>query len=154
MGVLGSERGLCRLVLPRPSEEEACRELGAEQAVRSPDFFADLAARLQAYLEGKPAAFPDKLDLSKATEFQHRVWQATRQIGYGETRSYRWVAERLGSPPAARAVGQALGRNPLPIIIPCHRVIASDGGLGGYRDGLELKRELLRLEGGLSRLSE
>jgi len=74
------------------------------------------------------------------------VWQATRLIPYGETRSYLWVAVQIGKPGAARAVGQALGRNPLPVIIPCHRVIASDGGLGGFTGGLVMKRRLLELE--------
>jgi len=74
------------------------------------------------------------------------VWQATRLIPYGETRSYLWVAVQIGKPGAARAVGQALGRNPLPVIVPCHRVIAADGGLGGFTGGLEMKRRLLELE--------
>ena len=90
--------------------------------------------------------FPDKLDLARATRFQQDVWQITRTIPYGETRSYAWVAGQLGLPMAVRAVGQALARNPLPIIIPCHRVVGSHGGLGGFRGGLEMKRHLLNLE--------
>ena len=77
-----------------------------------------------------------------------------RTIPYGETRSYGWVASHLGLPKAARAVGQALGRNPLPIIIPCHRVISSDGGLGGFGGGLGLKESLLRLERATSGLTD
>jgi len=74
------------------------------------------------------------------------VWQLTRLIPYGETRSYTWVAEQLGKAGAVRAVGQALARNPLPIIVPCHRVVAKDGKLGGYSGGVEKKDYLLRLE--------
>ncbi len=92
------------------------------------------------------ASFPDELDLSTATPFQRQVWEKTRLIPYGETRSYSWVAEQIGKPGAARAVGQALGRNPLPIIIPCHRVVASDGKLCGFAGGLGMKRRLLSLE--------
>jgi methylated-DNA-[protein]-cysteine S-methyltransferase len=89
--------------------------------------------------------FPDKLDLSSATDFQRQVWRVTQTIPYGETRSYGWVAERLAKRGAARAVGQALARNRLPVIIPCHRVLASDG-LGGYSGGVGVKESLLRRE--------
>ncbi len=97
-------------------------------------------------MAGHKVAFPDALDLSAATSFQRQVWQITRLIPYGETRSYSWLAEQLGKAGAVRAVGQALGRNPLPIIIPCHRVVAKDGQLGGYTGGVEIKRYLLNLE--------
>lgn len=112
----------------------------------SPDAFSDLVERLKEYYLGRKVAFPDKLDLTGATPFQRAVWTAAQRIPYGETRSYRWVAERIGKPQAARAVGQALGRNPLAIIVPCHRVLASDGRLGGFGGGLEMKRRLLQRE--------
>ncbi len=102
--------------------------------------------RLRAYFTGRKVEFPDTLDLSVATDFQREVWDATRLIPYGETRSYTWVAEQIKKPRAVRAVGQALGRNPLPVIVPCHRVLTSNGGLGGFSGGLEMKRFLLRLE--------
>jgi len=86
------------------------------------------------------------IDLSKYTPFQRKVWEVVQTIPYGETRSYKWVAERIGNPRAVRAVGQALKRNPLPGIVPCHRVICSDGSLGGFSQGLKMKRELLRSE--------
>ncbi|GAH65608.1 unnamed protein product, partial [marine sediment metagenome] len=91
--------------------------------------------------------FPDRLDLSGATDFQRKVWETTRLIPYGETRSYAWVAEQIKQPRALRAVGQALGRNPLPIIVPCHRVVASNGKPGGFTGGIEVKKRLLHLEG-------
>ncbi len=145
---MGSNSGLLRTTLPQPSSQKARQLLGdrVKDAVWSPAFFADLMLRLKSYLAGSRVAFPDKLDLSPATPFQRQVWEATRLIPYGETRSYSWVAEQLGKARAARAVGQALGRNPLPIIIPCHRVVAKDGQLGGYTGGVEIKRYLLNLE--------
>ena len=78
--------------------------------------------------------------------FRRLVWEATRLIPYGETRSYGWVAKQIGKPHAARAVGQALGKNPFLIIVPCHRVIAGDGTLGGFGGGLEMKQTLLEME--------
>ncbi len=108
--------------------------------------FKDLIERFRAYFYGHKVVFADELDLSGATSFQCRVWKATGLIPYGETRSYMWVAEQIGKPGAVRAVGQALSRNPLPIIIPCHRVLSSDGRLGGFTGGVETKRSLLSLE--------
>jgi len=102
--------------------------------------------RFRIYFSGDEITFPDELDLSGATHFQRRVWEITRLIPYGETRSYTWVAQQVGKPGAARAVGQALARNPLPIIIPCHRVLTIDGKLGGFSGGTEMKRCLLQLE--------
>jgi len=148
VGILGSRAGLLKVTLPQPLAQEAERLLGdrVEKASRSGDFFADLLQRLRGYFAGHKMAFPDELDLSPATAFQREVWQLTRLIPYGETRSYSWVAERLGRAGAGRAVGQSLARSPLPIIIPCHRVVAKDGKLGGYSGGLAQKGYLLRLE--------
>jgi methylated-DNA-[protein]-cysteine S-methyltransferase len=148
MGILGSAAGLRRIILPRNSSTEVRQQLGDTigQAVQSSQLYEDLVMRLKDYFNGNRVDFPDKLDPSGATPFRREVWQATRHIPYGETRSYVWVAARIGRPKAARAVGQALGRNPLPVIIPCHRVIASNGGLGGFSGGLKMKEFLLNLE--------
>lgn len=148
VGILASADGLVGATLPQRSAREAYRRLGerASQAVSLPNLFQDLGERLKAYFSGNIVEFPDKLDLSGATGFQRRVWEITRNIPYGENRSYLWVAMQTGRRRAARAAGQALGRNLLPVIIPCHRVIASDGKLGGFSGGLELKRSLLDLE--------
>ena len=148
VGVSGSDKGLLCIALPQRSAQQARHLLGEglNCAVRSGDCFGALISRLQTYFDGGKATFPDELDLSRATPFQRRVWEATRLIPYGETRSYAWVAQQVDELGAARAAGQALARNPLPIIIPCHRVIASDGKLGGFSDGVEMKRRLLRLE--------
>jgi methylated-DNA-[protein]-cysteine S-methyltransferase len=148
VGILGSSAGLRCTTLPRPSEKAAIVSLGNDvsQAVPSAKRFSDLIKRFQTYFSGRKVDFPDELDYSGCTPFRRGVWQATRQIPYGQTRSYGWIAHQLGKPNAARAVGQALGRNPFPIIVPCHRVLAGDGGLGGFSGGLEIKKSLLTLE--------
>lgn len=102
---------------------------------------------LQSYFARGPRDFDLALDLRATTEFQRKVLQSIRSIPPGQVWSYGQVAERIGVPGAARAVGQALGANPLPIVVPCHRVIASDGSLGGYTGGLQTKEFLLRHEG-------
>jgi methylated-DNA-[protein]-cysteine S-methyltransferase len=148
LGILSSAKGLVCVTLPQHSAQEAHQLLGdrVNHATWSPHLFDDLIQRLRIYFSAHKANFPDELDLSRATAFQREVWEITRLIPYGETRSYTRVAEQIGKPRAARAVGQALARNPLPIIIPCHRVVASDGRLGGYSMGLEIKKYLLHLE--------
>jgi methylated-DNA-[protein]-cysteine S-methyltransferase len=148
VGILGSARGLLGTTLPRPSAQEARQLLGDEvnNAVWSPNLFDGLIDRVKTYFSGGKTAFPDELDLSAATPFQRKVWQITRLIPYGETKSYTWVAEQIKQPGAVRAVGQALARNPLPVIIPCHRVVTVDGRLGGFSGGVELKRCLLQRE--------
>ena len=152
VGILGSAEGLLRTTLPQHSAQEAHQLLGdsINGATQSPPLLEDLMERLRAYFGGYEAAFPDSLDLSGATSFQREVWGKTRLIPYGETRSYAWVAEQIRRPGAARAVGQALARNPLPVIIPCHRVLTIDGKLGGFSGGVEIKRQLLFLEASAS----
>mgnify|MGYP001037530734 CR=1 FL=1 len=150
VGILGSRKGLLSVTLPQSSEQEALELLGLKNATRSSHRFEGLMERLKAYFSGHSIAFPDELDLSLATLFQREVWQVTKLIPYGETRSYRWLAEQIGKPKAVRAVGQALAKNRLPIIIPCHRVVKSDGELGGFSGGLGMKRRLLRLEAAIT----
>ena len=108
-------------------------------------FFSETIRQLRAYFEGELREFDLRL-APEGTEFQMRVWQSLRNIPYGETISYGQLAARLGNPKASRAVGLANGSNPIPIIIPCHRVIGSDGSLVGYGGGLENKKILLALE--------
>lgn len=103
---------------------------------------------LDRYFAGQPfdtATLPVRVE--GGTPFQNEVWDAIRQIPHGEVRSYRWIAEKIGNPKAVRAVGSAVGANAVSIFIPCHRVIRSDGTLGGYGGGIERKRQLLALEG-------
>lgn len=111
------------------------------------DAFAAVVEQLGGYFAGELTEFDVELDLA-GTDFQRRVWSALRTIPYGETRSYGEIAEQIGSPGAARAVGMANGRNPVAIIVPCHRVIGASGSMTGYGGGLERKRLLLDLEMG------
>ncbi|GAA3542200.1 methylated-DNA--[protein]-cysteine S-methyltransferase [Zobellella aerophila] len=109
----------------------------------------EASAQLEAYFAGNLHSFSLPLD-PQGTTFQRRVWQALQQLAYGERCSYRDIALHIGSPLAVRAVGAANGRNPIPIIIPCHRVIGANGKLTGYAGGLERKSWLLRHEAGQS----
>ncbi|WP_328359123.1 methylated-DNA--[protein]-cysteine S-methyltransferase [Mycobacterium sp. NBC_00419] len=107
--------------------------------------FPEAVEQLAAYFAGELTEFDVDLYLG-GTEFQRKVWAALRTIPYGQTRSYGEIAEQIGSPAASRAVGLANGRNPIGIIVPCHRVIGAAGGLTGYGGGLDRKRQLLALE--------
>ena len=148
VGILASNNGLLAITLPQRTSQHAIDSLGkrARGGNLEKDKFSDLSERFQAYYSGKMAVFNDELDFSFVTPFQRLVWEATRLIPYGETRSYGWVAKQIGKPLAARAVGQALGKNPFLVVVPCHRVIAGDGGLGGFGGDPEMKRTLLELE--------
>jgi methylated-DNA-[protein]-cysteine S-methyltransferase len=143
IGLSFSDAGITRIDLPRrgkPDFRSIRREGG-------PTPLADrVAEQLQRYFSGERVGFDIPLDIPQATAFQQEVWKAAAAIPYGETRSYAWIAKRIGRPRAARAVGQALGANPLPVLIPCHRVISSAGTLGGFSGGLSMKRQLLGLE--------
>jgi methylated-DNA-[protein]-cysteine S-methyltransferase len=114
--------------------------------------FGDAIAQLGQYFAGERRDFDLELELG-GTPFQRRVWNALREIPYGETRTYGEQAKRIGSPSAVRAVGLANGQNPIGIIVPCHRVIGADGSLTGYGGGLENKRRLLDLEAGVMPLA-
>jgi methylated-DNA-[protein]-cysteine S-methyltransferase len=154
LGMLASPRGLVRLTMPSPTRADALAALKAPSGtLEDPGRFAGLATRLQKFFEGKATEFPDKLDLSTVTPFQKAVWQAARRIPRGQTASYGRLASEIGRPRAARAVGQAMGQNPFPFVVPCHRVIAAGGRLGGYGGGEDIKRQLLRLEGVFVRAS-
>lgn len=109
------------------------------------DFFADVIAQLQVYAKGELSQFEVKLN-PQGTDFQKQVWQALVTIPFGETRSYQAIAQQINNPKAVRAVGAANGRNPIPIIVPCHRVIGADGKLTGFAMGLEMKQQMLKLE--------
>ncbi|MDY6769103.1 MAG: methylated-DNA--[protein]-cysteine S-methyltransferase [Candidatus Nanohaloarchaea archaeon] len=103
---------------------------------------------LEQYLDGEPVTFDVDIDLADRSPFQRQVLQALRDIPYGETRTYKEIAEAIGNPGATQAVAQACKMNPAPVIIPCHRVVAEDG-LGGYAYGEDVKQALLELEGAL-----
>jgi methylated-DNA-[protein]-cysteine S-methyltransferase len=114
----------------------------------------DARRQVLRYLAGRSRALDFPVDLSGSTPFQRKVWQAAMRIPYGRARSYRWIASKIGGRRYSRAVGNALGANPVPLIVPCHRVVAHDASLGGFSCGLAVKRKLLKLEGTLALLKK
>lgn len=147
--ILATSAGLRGLGLGRreaPSAREA-RALGIHY-VKRPRWTDRARRTLAEYFAGKEPAFDLALDLAEGSSFERRVWEATRLIRYGTVISYGALAARIGLPGAARAVGNALGKNPVPIVIPCHRVIQCDRSIGGFSSGLRWKRFLLELEWG------
>jgi len=134
------------VVLPQPTREAAGEQM--ESVVTGGPRLAKLAAaELAEYFAGQRREFSVPVDLSGLPSFTQRVLAACATIPWGTTQAYGQLAAEVGSPQAARAVGQALGRNPVPILVPCHRVICADGSLGGFGAGLMMKRRLLELEG-------
>lgn len=117
-----------------------------KSAIRETDLTKKAIAQLTEYLTSKRTKFELPIHIDKGTEFQRKVWGALKRIPYGETRSYRDIAEEIGCPKAYRAVGMANNRNPISIIIPCHRVIGVNGKLVGYGGGIDIKKKLLTLE--------
>ena len=145
-------RQIARILLPTPDLQVLQAELfpyAPNRPGRHPGVITDLAHRIQAYLNGNPARLPlELLEFSRCTPFKEQVLRVEYTIPYGQVRTYKWVAEQLEKPRAARAVGNALARNPFPLVIPCHRCIRSNGTLGGFqRPGL--KEKLLKLEGAI-----
>jgi O-6-methylguanine DNA methyltransferase len=145
-----SLKGICALSLDNREEEEFCHRLASRwmtSPIKDHGLAKELREDILSYLMGKKKDFSQyELDISQATPFQKRVWLEVKKITYGHTRSYQWVAQQIGLPKAYRAVGQANGQNPIPLIIPCHRVVYNDGRLGGYTAGVRLKQRLLDLE--------
>ena len=134
--------------LRREKEKEKEKQKGFEFQ-HSPQHMQAYVSELEEYFAGKRREFTFALDL-RGTDFQQACWRALLAIPYGETRSYADIARAVGKPNAFRAVGMANNRNPVAIVVPCHRVIASNGTLCGYGGGLDVKRKLLELEGALS----
>jgi methylated-DNA-[protein]-cysteine S-methyltransferase len=122
----------------------------AANGVEDRERFRSLIEQYDNYFEGLNTPFEFPLDLSEGTPFQQQVWQVVRNIPHGQTKTYQGVAIAIGKPGAARAVGQAMHNNPVPIIVPCHRVVGSSGRPGGFGGGLEMKLYLLDLEKGQS----
>ena len=144
--VVADGDGLTGIFFPGHWHPPAAGSIGVEVDPRGDPLFTALDAQLGEYLDGRRTEFD--LPLSPAgDEFQHAVWTMLREIPYGETSSYGELALRLGDRNLARRVGNAVGRNPLSILVPCHRVVGADGSLTGYAGGLERKRFLLELEG-------
>lgn len=149
LGIAATSRGICRISWGHSRASSFRRWIekrhGGRVVRRDPDFFPLIAA-LRKYFSGRPVRFEAKLDLGGGTPFQRSVWEALRRIPHGTTRSYGAVARALGRPKSSRAVGSACGSNPVPILIPCHRVVRTGGELGGFGGGIGLKKRLLSIE--------
>jgi len=146
-------RGLVRITFPVETPETVLEQLAESVSPRileSPAKLDDVRRELDRYFEGELHDFDVPLDWQLTRGFYRKVLRATARIPYGQTRSYSEMAKRAGSPRAVRATGSALGSNPLPIVVPCHRVLRSGGALGGYGGGLDVKQTLLELEGALA----
>lgn len=148
--IVYSDRGLCGVLLPEPSEDAVRRRIRRDwpEAVHDPSIAPSLQRRIREYFAGRPVAFDCPVDLRGMTPFQRRVLRACRRIRYGEVTTYGSLARRVGRPRAARAIGAALARNPVPLVVPCHRVIAVGGGLCGFSapGGVDMKRRMLEHE--------
>ncbi len=150
VGLVATQRGLCRIYLPLETrgdvKQRICHEF--QGAREQAGLMSKLATNLKRFFKGEQVEFDVRLDWSGWNSFEVDVWRACRLIPYAETGSYKSLADRLGRPGAARAVGTAMGRNPFPIVVPCHRVVKSDGTLGGYSGpgGVSFKRRLLDME--------
>jgi methylated-DNA-[protein]-cysteine S-methyltransferase len=156
MGLADAANGIAMIVLPKASKQIVASELRAgTQELRQEASSSRLRAarkQLTEYLAGTRTSFNLSLDLSEGTDFQRRVWKALQTVPYGQLRSYQALAARVGGKQYARAVGNAVGANPLPIVIPCHRIVTRNSSLGGFSGGLPTKQRLLALEGTLSQL--
>jgi len=137
-------KGLSRVDLPAKAKPP--RPAGRDATFMEDSLLAKASELIRRYCKGHVVTFDLPLDLGGVPPAMRELLAAARRIPYGQTRSYSWVAGRAGRPRAARAAGQAMARNPLPLVIPCHRVIGADGSLVGYGGGLTLKRRLLKLE--------
>ncbi|MBI5864917.1 MAG: methylated-DNA--[protein]-cysteine S-methyltransferase [Planctomycetes bacterium] len=150
VGFVGSERGLRRVHLPEKTQAAARTAIRQFDSSAAADdgLMPDLAGAILRYFAGEPTEFSVRLDWSGFSNFEVDVWRACARVAYGETTSYKSLAEAIGCPGAARAVGMAMAHNPCPIVVPCHRVLKSDGGLGGFSGpgGIQQKRDLLDME--------
>jgi methylated-DNA-[protein]-cysteine S-methyltransferase len=149
--VAATPRGVVRVAYTdRSSPEEVLEELAARVSPRvleSPRRVDPVRRELDEYFAGRRRGFETPVDWSQLTGFTRKVLRATARIGFGDTSTYAGVATQAGSPRAVRAAGNALGANPVPVVVPCHRVLRTGGALGGYAGGSERKEYLLRLEG-------
>ena len=147
--VAATKRGLVRLAYPeRPLDDVLGRlaEAVSPRVLEAPARLDPIRRELEEYFEGRRRRFETPIDWALTAGFFRRVLQATARIGYGQVRTYAEVAGRAGNPRAVRAAGNGLGSNPIPVVVPCHRVVRTGGGLGGYTGGLERKKFLLGLE--------
>lgn len=146
IGIASTPRGICRISLNaagQPAFRKILKRNYRCSAIRRDWHFTDLVTGMRTYFAGHPVRLNAKVDLLEGTPFQQKVWRSLRRIPHGQTRSYRSIARDIGHPNSFRAVGGACGKNPVAILIPCHRVINANGKLGGFSGGLRMKRLLL-----------
>jgi methylated-DNA-[protein]-cysteine S-methyltransferase len=151
--VVATERGLARVGFPDEPRDDVLAAVAkriSPRVVEAPARLDDIRRELDEYFSGARHEFDMALDWSAVGPFGRQVLDACAAIPYGATDTYAGLAVKIGAPRAARAVGNALGANPIPIVVPCHRVLRTGGGLGGYGGGLPIKAHLLRLEGALA----
>ena len=147
---VATPEGLVQLGYPLQPRDEVLESLSrriSPRLLEAPARLDPVRRELDEYFAGRRQAFDVRVDWRLTGGFTRKVLRETARIPFGETRSYMQIAAKAGSPRAHRAAGSALGANPIPIVVPCHRVLRTGGGLGGYGGGLDVKRELLRLEG-------
>jgi len=145
-----TDRGVCEIGFGKnETEEEFLHHLRIRgfRPVANQFAITSVATQLAEYFRGERDQFEVPFDVSGTSPFTQAVLKATAEVPFGQLVSYRGIAEKIGQPSATRAVGNALGRNPIPVIIPCHRIVRSDSSLGGYTGGIEIKEQLLALEG-------
>lgn len=147
--IAATDDGICRIEFERLQTFETFKSGfdGFTVVERENAVLQNVMHALQRYFRGERLTLEIPVNVEQGTPFQHRVWEIVRRIPYGRTKSYGQIATELGNPRSMRAVGAANGANPVPIVVPCHRVVHADGKLGGYHGGLEIKDALLRLEG-------
>ncbi len=147
-----SEKGLLRILFPKSDHRDPALRLldwygeADAELVHDPNRCGDITDQLREYFGGERKVFSLRLD-QHGTDFQMAVWDAVSNVPFGETRSYGEIARIIGKPNAMRAVGAANGANPIPIVIPCHRIVGADGSLTGFGGGIDVKKKLLDFEG-------
>ena len=142
-------KGICFINLSKISEagfQSLLRKKFKKEPIRDDEKLKSVLNEMRNYFSGNQVNFKSLLDLRIGTVFQRKVWDKISKIPHGELRTYKWIASEIGNINAVRAVGNAVGKNPVPPIIPCHRVIRTDGKLGGFSSGISLKKWLLKLE--------
>lgn len=149
--VAATDRGLARVAWQEEGDGAFVAELEERfpdaPVVPAPERLREVERQLSEYFRGDRETFDLPVDLDPVSEFDRRVLRAASNLDFGQVVTYGELARRIGRPRAARAVGGALGRNPVPVVVPCHRIVRGDGGLGGYGSGIEYKERLLRVEG-------
>lgn len=143
---LQSPIGMLYLIIDPPALVGISFEQPLGIILKQSKFSAMAKRELEEYFASARTEFSIKTRFAEGTDFEREVWRALLEVPYGETRTYKWIAEKIGKTHACRAVGNALGKNPIPIIYPCHRIIESDGSIGGYSSGIDIKRRLLEIE--------